>query len=48
MKDMRLIFKIRTFVYQSKANLDEKILCNKISHHRPRNLQKAGNGQAWK
>ena len=30
---MRSIFKIEMLIYQSKANLDEKILFGKITHH---------------
>ena len=31
--NMRQIFKAEVFIYQSKANLDEKILFGKIAHH---------------
>ena len=30
---MRLIFKIEMLIYQSNANLDEKILFREIIHH---------------
>ena len=30
---MRLIFKNEMLIYQSKANLDDKILFGKITHH---------------
>ena len=33
MKSMRAIFKTNMLTYQSKANLDEKILFGKITHH---------------
>ena len=32
-KSMRSIFKIEILIHQSKANLDEKILFGKITHH---------------
>ena len=32
-KIIRPIFKIEMLVYQSKGNLDEKILFHKITHH---------------
>ena len=32
-KSMRPIFKTEMLIYQSKANLDEKILFGKITHH---------------
>ena len=33
MKSMRPMFKNKMLIYQSKANLDEKILLGKITHH---------------
>ena len=33
MKSMRLLFKTEMLIYQSKANLAEKILLGKITHH---------------
>ena len=32
-KSMRPIFKSKQLIYQSKANLNEKILFGKITHH---------------
>ena len=32
-KSMRPIFKTEMLIYQSKANLDQKILFGKINHH---------------
>ena len=33
MQIMRPIFKTEMFIYQSKANVDEKILCGEITYH---------------
>ena len=33
LESMWLMFKTRMFIYQSKANLDEKISFGKITHH---------------
>ena len=37
---MRLIFKTEMLIYQSKANLDEKILFSKITHHSDPEIRK--------
>ena len=39
-KSMGPIFKIELLIYQSKANLDEKILIDKITHHLDLELNK--------
>ena len=40
-KSMQPIFKTKMFIYQSKANLDEKILFGKISDHLDPKIRKA-------
>ena len=48
-KNMRLIFINEMSIYQSKANLDEKILFGEITHHfGPRNKENVGKQQVCK
>ena len=45
---MQLIFKTEILIYQSKANLDEKILFGKITHHLDLEIKKVMvNGKFW-
>ena len=37
---MRPIFKTEMLIFQSKANLDEKILSGKITHHKDPEIRK--------
>ena len=44
-RSMRPILITEMLIYQSKANLDEKISYGKIAHLKPKNKESAGKGQ---